>query len=331
MLENFTSSPCKSSIKTFSTDYSYPSDVAQQIANNFEGDHWAFILIYFSPGRDPTELVHQLNDKVNNIPIFGCSTAGEITEKGMEEDCILCLGFPKTSFYVQSCSFENLQNFSIRLGQKKVRQQVSDFKINQPQHMQNNFALLIIDGLSYREEQMVSAIVNALDDIPLIGGSAGDGLNFNNTHIIANQQALTDSATLLLIHSRPSIHIFKSDNFCPTSLKFVVTKADPENRIVLELNAAPAAQTYAEAIGMRIDDLDMMSFATHPLSVRVGNDYYARSIQDMLGDGSFRFYCAIDEGIVFTLTQVEDMRAPLLNVFDEIENKIGTPAIDIGV
>ena len=42
----------------------------------------------------------------------------------------------------------------------------------------NVFALLLVDGLSNAEETIVAAIHWALDDIPLVGGSAGDGLAF---------------------------------------------------------------------------------------------------------------------------------------------------------
>ena len=37
------------------------------------------------------------------------------------------------------------------------------------------FGLLLIDGLCRREEAVISALYAALDDIPVVGGSAGDG------------------------------------------------------------------------------------------------------------------------------------------------------------
>ena len=49
------------------------------------------------------------------------------------------------------------------------------------------------------------------------------------------------------------------------------------------------------------DDLGPFSFASYPLVVKVGGDYYCRSIRNMNPDGSLSFFCAIDEGLVFTV------------------------------
>ena len=101
--------------------------------------------------------------------------------------------------------------------------------------------------------------------------------------------------------------VFKTQNFVPTQIKLVVTAADTENRIVHELNAEPAAREYAAAIGLLPDDLGPFSFASYPLVVKVGGDYYCRSIRNMNPDGSLSFFCAIDEGLVFTVARPQDM------------------------
>ena len=55
------------------------------------------------------------------------------------------------------------------------------------------------------------------------------------------------------------------------------------------------------------DDLGPFSFASYPLVVKVGGDYYCRSIRNMNPDGSLSFFCAIDEGLVFTVARPRDM------------------------
>ena len=51
------------------------------------------------------------------------------------------------------------------------------------------FVLLLIDGLSMREEQVTRALQHSLETIPLIGGSAGDGLKFSRTHVYHDMRA----------------------------------------------------------------------------------------------------------------------------------------------
>jgi len=103
----------------------------------------------------------------------------------------------------------------------------------------------------------------------------------------------------------------------------VVTAADTQKRIVYELNAEPAAQEYAAAIGLLTHDLGPFSFASYPLVVRVGGDYYCRSIRNMNQDGSLTFFCAIDEGLVFTVATPQDMVQSTLLTLQRVEQSLG--------
>ena len=142
----------------------------------------------------------------------------------------------------------------------------------------HRFALSLIDGLANSEETVVSAIAWALDGIPLVGGSAGDDLVFRETVLLHGGRIRRRSAVLLLIDSDYPIEIFRSDNFEPTQRRFVVTASDEDRRVVHELNAEPAAQEYAAAIGLKPDLLSPLSFATHPLAVKVGGEERARAM-----------------------------------------------------
>jgi hypothetical protein len=186
----------------------------------------------------------------------------------------------------------------------------------------HTFALCFIDGLSYAEEAVTSAIHWGLDDIPLIGGSAGDDLKFETTNLIANGEVDSDCAVIALVATDVPFQVFKTENFVPTNDKLVVTASDPDHRIVREFNAGPAAEEYAAAIGLDAKSLTPMSFASHPVVVRVGGEYYCRSIQKVHPDGSLSFFCAIDDGIVLTIAQpkgmVESTRAAMKSVSDKL-------------
>ena len=97
-----------------------------------------------------------------------------------------------------------------------------------------------------------------------------------------------------------------------------------------ELNAEPAAREYAAAIGLMPDDLGPFSFASYPLVVRVGGDYYCRSIRNMNSDGSLSFFCAIDEGLVFTVASPRDMLRSTAETLEGIERELGGIDLVIG-
>jgi hypothetical protein len=64
--------------------------------------------------------------------------------------------------------------------------------------------------------------------------------------------------------------------------------------------------------------------------VRVGGAYYARSIQRMDPDGSLRFFCAIDEGMVLTVARGLDPVESTRNLLDEMKCEMGGVSIFLG-
>ena len=184
--------------------------------------------------------------------------------------------------------------------------------------------------MSFAEEAVTAAINWALDDIPLLGGSAGDDLRFETTTLIANGIVDRECAVIILVATDVPFHVFKTENFVPTSDKLVVTASDAARRIVHEFNAAPAADEYAAAIGIEPGSLTPMSFASHPVVVRVGGEYYCRSIQQVHPDGSLSFFCAIDDGIVLTVAQPKGMVESTRNAFRAVGEKLGGADMILG-
>jgi len=218
------------------------------------------------------------------------------------------------------------EQLSQNLGMESIAHYASktriDFLQSAPGH-HSIFALNMIDGLTYSEELVTAALNRGLDDIPLIGGSAGDDLQFECTWQIHNGKTYTGASLLTLIQCQLPCQTFTNNNFVPTDFKLVVTDAEPEHRKVIEFNAEPAAQAYAEAIGSTVEELNAGSFASHSVVVKSGGKYYCRSIQQLNDDGSLTFFCAIDNGLVLTVARSEGMVASSHAAIDAIEDTIG--------
>ncbi|HRY05678.1 MAG TPA: FIST N-terminal domain-containing protein [Hyphomicrobiaceae bacterium] len=254
--------------------------------------------------------------------ISGCSTSGEITPFGMMQGGIVALAFPETGFRVEADVIADVDRSGVEHATELARKLKLRFGSGQP--MRNRvFALLLVDGLSNAEEMLIAAVHWAMDDVQLIGGSAGDDLAFRETSLLHKGHIIQHAALLILVESDFPFEVFKTQNFEPTGTKLVVTAADTQKRIVYELNAEPAAQEYAAAIGLLTHDLGPFSFASYPLVVRVGGDYYCRSIRNMNQDGSLTFFCAIDEGLVFTVATPQDMVQSTLLTLQRVEQSLG--------
>ncbi len=73
-----------------------------------------------------------------------------------------------------------------------------------------------------------------------------------------------------------------------------------------------------------------MAFAAYPVMVRVGGEYHARSIQKVEDDGSLRFYCAIDEGLVLTVAEGQEMSRSLDRALENLKSELGSVQLILG-
>jgi hypothetical protein len=309
-----------------------PFAAAKEISLQLAPLDLAMVVVFVSPFYEPAVFIKELCRRLPDIPICGCTTAGELSPNGWDEDSVVALGFSATDFIVAATALLDLSSFRVDQGRLACSQLHHEFmrRTANCDAAQESFGLLLIDGMCQREEAVMSAICGSLEDIPVVGGSAGDGLQFDRSWIFYDGEAHSDAAVLILIRTHLPFRLFKSDNFEPTSTKMVVTEADTERRIVKEINAEPAAIEYSRAVGLGGSKLDAFSFAAHPVLVRVGGAYYARSIQRMDADGSLRFFCAIDEGMVLTVARERNLIEVTRDLFKEIVDDLGDVSIFIG-
>ena len=331
VLARSSSSVSACGIRVAASALSATCDSVDELRDRIGSTDFQHIIAFFSVEHDAEELSAAIAAAFPGVPFSGCSTSGEITPLGMMQGGVLLVAFPHEGFRVHSDVIRDIDQFGVERATETVRRLKSQVCPTSTRPLKDSvFALMLVDGLSNTEETIVAAIYWAIEDIPLIGGSSGDGLAFQRTSLIHNGLELQRSAILLMIESDFPFRIFKTQNFEPTPIKLVVTAADAENRIVHELNAEPAALEYASAIGLVPDDLGPFSFASYPLVVKVGGDYYCRSIRNMNPDGSLSFFCAIDEGLVFTVARPQDMLRSTEKMLENLNSKLGGIDLVIG-
>ena len=297
----------------------------------------AFVLVFCSPQYDLPLLGEALADVFGDTLVIGCTTAGEITPAGYMTGSITGVSFPRSDFTAVAERIDDLESFEISHAQALVRSLTAKRDAASPEHSpehrdtaSGSFALLLIDGLSIREEPVVSSLYSALGDIPLFGGSAGDDLKFEQTWVLHDGRFHTDAAVLVLVDTVRRFSVFRTEHFVSSDQKMVVTEADPARRIVTEINAEPAGREYARMVGLEGEPLTSMIFAAYPVVVRVGGEYHVRSIQKVNDDESLTFFCAIDEGIVLTVAEGVDLVQNLENLFARLRDDVGEPELILG-
>jgi hypothetical protein len=290
----------------------------------------ALVLFFCSSNYDREALANEMNSLFRGVQVVGCTTAGEFGPAGYLDGSLSVVAFSAADFTAVSGHIDRLHQFQMAEGRELALSLVGKLEDATPDKIgTNTFALLLIDGLSQREEHVARSLQNALGHIPLVGGSAADGKRFQAAEVFSQGSFSTDRAVVLLVNTALPFRIAKTQHFIPTETRLVVTAAD-EHRVVKEIDGRPAAEGYARLLGVDVRSLCPATFADSPVVVVIDGANYVRSIQKANLDGSLTFFCAIEEGLVLRMVHGVDLVQNLEQAFDEICAAIGTPQLFIG-
>jgi hypothetical protein len=307
------------------------AEAARELHERIAQPDIGLAVFFCSAGYDLDKLAAEIDRRFAGVEIIGCTTAGEITPVGYRDGAITGFSIAAADCSAVIARIDDLATFQISGGQVVADTLITRLaQRGQSAALQNSFAMLLIDGMSASQETVLSAIHGRMAAIPIFGGSAGDDLRLQRTHVYHQGHFHADAALLTLVRTRRKVKIFQSQHFYGSETRMVVTQADPQRRTVGEINAEPAAQEYARIVGLDPAHLTPAMFAEHPVIVKVGPQSYVRSIQRANADGSLSFFCAIDEGVVLRLAYQEDIVAQLRALFHSIHREIGPPELVIG-
>lgn len=290
-----------------------------------------FVLFFCSAEYELPVLAAELKAAFGDLAVAGCTTAGELTPDGYGQSCITAIGFGDSAFSVSATLLEDMANFDLSGAQKTVEDLTHQCRQrNIAPTKGHTFVLTLLDGLSSLEELFLANLNAALGSIVHFGGSAGDDIHLANTHVYWDGAFHNQAAVVIMVNTSREFKVFSSHHMESRDQKLVVTRASAESRTVYQLNAEPAAEVYAKAVGVPVDQLDHNVFALNPLAVRMGQEYYVRSIQRVNEDLSLTFYCAVENGIVLTAMKPGDMLADIEQVLAKISQQIGDPELVLG-
>jgi hypothetical protein len=281
-------------------------DAAQRLCDALGNGPFSRVLLFVSPEAGLDALCDRIAECFPAGQVIGCTTAGEISVDGYTEGEIVAVGFPAAHFHTECLLVPDVTRLDADGLIGQLIRARAELQRARPD-WDHEFAFMMVDGLSMREDELSAALAPGLGPLPLFGGSAGDGMRFEQTRVLWQGRALAGAAVVMILRSDCRVKVFNLDHLVPTDQRMVVTQADPARRIVRQINAEPAAREYARLLGKDPAQLTTFTFAAHPVVVRVGGRHHVRAIQRMDANGDLIFFSAIDEGLVLTLAEPQDM------------------------
>lgn len=271
-----------------------------------------FIFIFHSTQQNSESVAQAIAKRFPGVPCAGCSTSGEHMNGAHYNGSLVMAGIWSPDIRWQATVLENLSTLDEARARTTVDQMLKNFELDRDHiNPDKQFCLTFIDGLSMKEELVSAVVADALEGIPLLGGSAGDDLQFKETRIIVNGRSYAHAAALIMADSQDGFRIIKHQHFVKTPKQLVVTHVDTAQRRVYELDGMPALEAYAAALGLPPSQVTADVAFVNPLLFRVNNELYVRSVQKIESDGSIVFYCGVEEGMVLEIGDHLDMTRAL--------------------
>jgi hypothetical protein len=222
----------------------------------------ADLVIYFANRHIMEDRDHfdKLRHSFPTACIMGCSTGGEIYGDNVQNNSLVftALRFNKTLLKHSFASVTGKEEDSFAAG-KKIGQDLADADLA---------AIFVLsEGLHVNGSAVVQGIRSQISPhVPITGGLAGDGTDFQRTLITANDYPREDIITAVGFYGQ---HIRIGHGSCggwdPFGPERVITKA--EGNIVYELDSQPALDLYKLYLGDEANNLPS-SALLFPLAIR---------------------------------------------------------------
>ena len=300
---------------------------ARDLVDQIGTDAPCAVIFFCSWQHDGAALSAALREAWGSTSVIGCTTAGAFTEAEESADGVSAFAFG--SDVVRRCGVALADYASVAPGEAvaAAMAQISghldlDLRTATPDRY---VGIVLMDGLRGGEEEVNHALGVAAPTVEFVGGSAGDGLRFEETRVYCNGEVSGRGAVLLLLDMEAPFTVLKTESVEPTGRTLTVTDLDVESRVVRQFDGRPAAEAYAEATGLDEQALDVEAFTHFPLGFMEGARPWLRSPMQRTDGGGLRFLSQLGEGGTYSVMRQTDLIADTRRDVERAEKRLGTP------
>ncbi len=220
-------------------------DLASQLSNDFKNKSFG---LFFCSNKIMKDVMEKKVFANIECPIVGCSTSGEISENGVDDESIvLSLCQFQSDVAVRSSSVSISDYPDLKSAGKALGEKVHFEKMKA--------VLLFAVGVNVNGSEIVAGISEVVGtEIPVTGGLAGDNANFVETFVSLNGKTSKDMIVAIALGGEKLNVSFASQGgwqaFGPMRK---ITKA--ENNILYTIDGEPALDIYKTYLGDKVDEL----------------------------------------------------------------------------
>ena len=267
------------------------------------------VFFFCSSNHDGSAINAKLAELAPGAQILGATTAGEFTHEAYSQGGVSVMALGKSK--VKRCKAALAQHGQGATVEEAVHTACGDIgkalSVDLRELDPVNWVGVILNGglFTMHEEEVSEVLGHIAPFLSFVGGSAGDNLKVVETRIWCNGVESNNGTALLLMEVAVPYHILKTCSFEATDKKLLFNKV--EGRFVHEIDGKPAAQGYAEAVGVPVEQLGHPVFMANPVGVMIDGEPWVRSPAEVLPNGSMRFGAKILPGTSLNLLKATDL------------------------
>ncbi len=223
------------------------------------------LIVFCSPAHDLRQLLRQIRERAGDVPLIGCTTAGQIATDGPSDGGVVVAALGGKGFAVRTAVAAEASR-NLREAGAHVARSLPD-RADLPHRV----VLLLSDGLAGDQQEIVRGAHGVLGAaVPLVGGCAGDDLKMSRTFQFYGDRVLTDSVVAAGIASSAPLGVGVRHGWRRVGEPMLVTSSRA-NR-VYTLDDRPALDAYLKLLGVtepsQPDKEGLARLAlTHPLGL----------------------------------------------------------------
>ena len=218
---------------------------AREVASAI-GNKVAFALVYADQKHDLGVVESVLRGAWGAVPVLGCSTSGEINAEGPHEGSIVVLAAMAEGFHAGTALARGVMKEPEAAARDLARQL-------EAKKGPGKYTLIVVHTVGFTvqesgfEHRAFPVIQQAFPNAIIVGGSAGDGLKFLSSQVLADGRASNDAIGAMIITTDRPIASSLEHGYRTAGTKLRVTASKGNH--VHELDGQKAVRRYAELLG----------------------------------------------------------------------------------
>jgi hypothetical protein len=289
-----------------------------------------FALMFATVGHDQQALVEAVREATHGAALCGCSAEGIIAAGEADES-----NFSVAVMAIRSDRLRFSNGVVTGLKEDPAQAGRAIAEAIQPEVDSDALGLLLFpDGITVNFDRLVAGLQDQLGlahQLPLLGGTAGDNMEFKRTYQYCNDEVVSDGVAWALLSGQAHVAWAVNHACVPIGVEYKVTRC--EGNVIYEIDGKPALDIVKDYLTEEGIEEWARAVVTFPFGFRVPGymeDYDQYVIRAMLGGkddatGSVTIPTEVSEGVSIWVTRrdYEKLANGIDRVAEDIKAQLG--------